>query len=242
MSTAIDGAGTTEALWQQWLPARCWPSLDLDAAAGRRVVVLAAHPDDEVLGVGGLMVRLSRLGCPLVVVWATDGEGSHPESTVFSRDHLAQIRRAESRRALARLDVRPADTHHLGLPDSGLADCRAALATDLRQIIAADDLVIAPWENDGHPDHDTVGQVALEVSPHAWRYPIWMWHWGHPDHADVPWQRLHTIEVPDQFTKAAAISEFTSQVAPLGNAPADAAVLPPHVLARFNRPEEWVFA
>jgi LmbE family N-acetylglucosaminyl deacetylase len=42
--------------------------------------------------------------------------------------------------------------------------------------------------------------------------------------------------------KAAAIAAFRSQIAPLGPAEADAAILPPYVLARFARPFEVVFA
>lgn len=40
----------------------------------------------------------------------------------------------------------------------------------------------------------------------------------------------------------AAIAAFPSQIAPLGPAPDDAAILPPHVLARFTRPFEMLFA
>ncbi|HEX3705667.1 MAG TPA: PIG-L family deacetylase, partial [Mycobacteriales bacterium] len=78
MTATIEGLGTDEAIWKPWLTVDRWTELDLSAALDRRTVVVAAHPDDEVLGAGGLMMKLARMGCPMVVVWATDGEASHP--------------------------------------------------------------------------------------------------------------------------------------------------------------------
>ena len=74
-------AGTDETVWSSWPAPAGWPELDLAALADTSVVVLAAHPDDEVLGVGGLLARLAGLGADLRLVWATDGEASHPCST-----------------------------------------------------------------------------------------------------------------------------------------------------------------
>jgi LmbE family N-acetylglucosaminyl deacetylase len=240
VAAAIVGDGTTEDIWSPWLAEQQWPHLDLTCVAGRRVVVLAAHPDDEVLGVGGLMVTLASRGHELVIVWATDGEASHPGSTVTSQSRLRQIRRGESRNAIAQLGLSPSSTHHLELPDSRLASSQPALRAALSRIARADDLVIAPWYQDGHPDHDTLGATAASCGARTWHYPIWMWHWAAPDDARVPWQRVRVSALADVRAKAAAISKFVSQVEPLGPAAGDAAILPPPVVARFLRPYEWI--
>ena len=39
------------------------PRVALDPAEVERVVVLAAHPDDESLGAGGLLSQAARTGC-----------------------------------------------------------------------------------------------------------------------------------------------------------------------------------
>ena len=70
--------GTAETEWEQWSGPEGWPALDPASLLGRPVVVLAAHPDDEVLGAGGLVCRLAAAGAHLRFVWATDGEASHP--------------------------------------------------------------------------------------------------------------------------------------------------------------------
>lgn len=240
VSPTIVGDGTSEAIWRPWLAAESWPALALSPVSGRRVVVLAAHPDDEVLGVAGLMSRLALLGHELVVVWATDGEASHPGSTAMSAQELGRRRREESRRALARLGVAPSATHHLGLPDGSLSSLRRTLRAELGRIVGADDLVIAPWREDGHPDHEALGEEACLLGAVTWQYPIWMWHWARPADDRVPWDRFRAAAVADVESKAAAISMFGSQVEPLGPAVEDAAILPPHVVARFLRAYEWL--
>ncbi|HEX3705107.1 MAG TPA: PIG-L family deacetylase, partial [Mycobacteriales bacterium] len=175
-------------------------------------------------------------------VWATDGEASHPATTALTRLELAALRRAESERALEALGVTPSATHHLGLPDSGLSDHVEELRGALEGILRTDDLVIAPWVADGHPDHEIAGLVSRDSGCECWQYPVWMWHWASPTDLRVPWDRIRTHEVPDRGAKLAAIAEFVTQIHPIGPHAEDAAVLPPQVLARFVRPTEWIFS
>jgi LmbE family N-acetylglucosaminyl deacetylase len=240
VTTAIAGSGTPETLWRPWFDDRPWPPLDLDRLADRRLVVLAAHPDDEVLGVGGMLCALAGGGSRIVTVWATDGEASHPASHAIEPGKLAGLRREESQRALAELGVTPTLSVTLGLPDGGLGDCLPALRSALRDLVGPDDVVLAPWRGDGHPDHEAVGSVAAELATTLLEYPIWMWHWAMPDDGRVPWSRLRTVAVPDPAAKVRAIDAFDTQVRPIGPAPEDAAILPPELVARFVRPYESV--
>jgi LmbE family N-acetylglucosaminyl deacetylase len=239
VTVTITGRGTTEVEWTGWLDERSWPLLDLAAVSGRRVCVLAAHPDDEVLGAAELISQLAARGQEIVAVWASDGEASHPDSKACSQRELGSIRRAESRAALARLGVRPSATHHFGFPDGGLTAHLDDLARELSHLTDPDDLVITPWAGDGHPDHEAIARAAEGLGAVRWQYPIWMWHWAIPGDDRVPWERMHVAELDDVALKAAAIEEFASQVRPIGSAPEDAAILPRHVVARFLRRFEW---
>jgi LmbE family N-acetylglucosaminyl deacetylase len=242
VTAVIDGVGTAEASWRPWLAEREWTRLDPSLVLGHRVVVLAAHPDDEVLGVGGLLAHLAIVKVPMVVIWASDGEASHPGSTVFDPAELALLRRAESTEAIAALGVQPEAVHHLGLPDSSLASHESELQTAIADLTRADDVVIAPWRGDGHPDHEAVGRVADRLTvASVWQYPIWMWHWARPGDERVPWDGLCASPVDDLPGKARAIAMFASQVQPIGPEPADEAVLAPHVVAHFQRANEWLF-
>lgn len=244
----IEGTGTSEGHWLGWLArARLEPAmLPVGArATGRRAVVLAAHPDDEVLGAGGLLRRLSRTGWQVDVAWASDGEASHPDSSALARVELARLRREESLAAREVLGLRGTTTW-FGLPDSALEAHEDALRDAAADLVSGADLVLAPWHGDGHPDHEACGRVALELAGRqgtpVWELPIWAWHWGGADELGPRWPHARVVHLdPDeQHAKAAAVQAFATQVHPLGEGPGDAPVLPPSVLARFSRPVEVV--
>jgi LmbE family N-acetylglucosaminyl deacetylase len=241
----IAAPGTAEADWAGWLPQQDWPAWTPDPA-WTRVAVCAAHPDDEVLGVGGLMAALVTAGVRLDLVAATDGEGSHPGSTVLTPAALAAARVAETHDALAELGVR-ARTTRLELPDSGLAGREPELTERLAAAVAGCDAVLAPWTGDAHPDHEAVGRAAVAAGEAlgvpVWQYPVWTWHWATPADPRVPWHTAHRVALPPgvRAAKRAAVARFVTQVAPIGPAAADRAVLPPDVLAHFDRDAEVVF-
>jgi len=222
------------------------------------VVVLAAHPDDEVLGVGGLLVRLADRGCDLLVVTATEGEASHPGSPTVSPAELATRRRNEQDAALVDLGHAAAERMHLHLPDSRLVERERELGDRLQVVLGDADLLLAPWAGDGHPDHEAAGRAArrgvaelaavtaaVGGSDHAralWEYPVWAWHWARPDTDALPWQRARVValELHQQQAKRDAVGRFASQLHPLSDHPADAAVLPPAVREHFDRAYEIV--
>lgn len=238
MVRPIEGDGTPESRWQQWDAFATWPALPLGDAG--TPLVVAPHPDDEILGVAGLLATLGA--AELVAV--TDGEASHPGSTVHSQDELALIRRAETSEALRRLGIGDATVHRLGHPDGKIDE--DALTATLTGLLTPGRWCLATWREDGHPDHEAVGRAAAAACAVTGavllEYPIWAWHWAVPDDPRVPWRTASRIdlELAAREAKAAAIAAFPSQIAPLGPEPADAAILPPHVLARFSRPFEVV--
>jgi len=94
-----------------------------------RAVVVAPHPDDEVLGAGGLVARLVRRRQPVDVVFLTSGDGyleaaglaaeTCPQDAWALRE-LAVVRQGEARTAATRLGLDPAHLHFLGFPDGDL--------------------------------------------------------------------------------------------------------------------------
>ncbi len=154
-----------------------------------RVVVVAPHPDDAILGVGGLLQQLDRAGWVVDMVAVTDGEASHPRSTRISPDDLVTRRSQERDTAFDRLGVRPVRVSRLGLPDGAVFQQEEHLRQALEERLdtagpggqpgdtagpggqpgdtagpggqprGPATLCLVPWCHDGHPDHDAVGRA-----------------------------------------------------------------------------------
>jgi LmbE family N-acetylglucosaminyl deacetylase len=233
----IDQPGTSEKAWDSWPDLRHLPSAAPSTWAS--VVVVAAHPDDEVLGVGGTMALVAAAGVRLRLIAVTDGEASHPGSDPAV---IGSVRTAESATALDLLGVREAEVIRLRLPDTGLASHEDELSGLLRELCAGFAVCLAPWEEDAHADHEAAGRAARQAGSADGRtvlsYPIWMWHWAKPADPRAPWHRACQIPLPADVAarKRSAIRAFASQLA--GRGPALDPVLPPGVVAHFTREQE----
>ena len=241
----IRGVGTDEPTWNAATSLAALPVADVAdwTQRYRRIWVLAPHPDDEIMALGGALSRLSALGADLHIVAVTDGEASHVASDVWPAARLAATRPQEMQRGLDRLDVR-AEVTRLGLPDGRVGAHRQDLLKALVERVGDEDLLLATCRFDGHPDHEACGDVAVLAAEltgaQVHEYPVWLWHWSRPDDHVVPWNRARRLPIDAQILarKRTAMNEFTSQIERDG--PRDAQ-LPPYVLSRFLRPYEVVF-
>ena len=148
------------------------------AVPHRHVVVVAPHPDDEIIGAAALIVALRRQGWRVTVVIVSDGAASHPGSTRWPAARLTAARQRESRLALRRLGVAAGAVRFLGLPDSGVSGHIAVCRRALRRIVSTTggaDLLVGPAAGDAHPDHRAVA-AALSRLPGRMRrlaYQVW---------------------------------------------------------------------
>lgn len=238
----IVGDGQSEAAWRAspWLAAlpEQVPAQLLEGR--RRLVLLSPHPDDETLACAGLLRAASQAGLAIELVAVTDGEACYPGDAAWTPERLRAVRPREVAQAFAALGVR-AQVRRLQISDGGVSAHAGALDAALRTRLQPGDLVLAPWEEDGHPDHDAVGRVALAAASQPGirllRYPVWAWHWLSPQ-GRAPFDAVRMPLAPDTVArKQRAIACFASQLQ--GDAPeAPAPILPPHVVARFHRPFE----
>src|SRR5262245_7910064 len=136
------------------------------------LMIVHAHPDDEVIGSGGTLARYSDEGVQTVLVTATLGEEGEivvaDLNTPEVKARLAEVRREELRRAAAILGI----THQefLGYRDSGMAgtpandhpdcfhqaDMEEATGRLVRLVRAYRPQVLVSYNEHGgygHPDH-----------------------------------------------------------------------------------------
>jgi LmbE family N-acetylglucosaminyl deacetylase len=234
-------AGTDERTWLGSSRLRTLPSLRVTPPG--RLVIVAPHPDDEVLGAGGLLQSMHHLGVELAIVAVTDGEGSHPVAHSRGVD-IASTRAAESTVALDRLGCGPVPVTRLGLPDGAVASEISRLTEALSDLLGPDDLCLTPWRSDGHPDHDATGVATLAVAAATGtavlEYLVWAWHWASPDNAVVPWPNCRRFDLSSaqRARKRRATNAFSSQISPHRSEQRKGPVLTDAVLQRFWRPFE----
>jgi LmbE family N-acetylglucosaminyl deacetylase len=224
---SLEGSGTPESVWSACDELRRLAACRLTVPESGRLVVVAPHPDDEVLGAAGACSTLAEQGARIVLVAVTDGEASTPDR----REELRRVRPHEAAHAAAVLGTTPYVVHSLGLPDGRVRADEVAPA--LGTLLQPGDLVLAPWVRDGHPDHDQVG-LAAEQACHRGgssllAYLVWAWHWAAP--SDLPWEKAVRLDLDDAMAdrKRRAVACFTSQIT--GPRP----VLSAQILRRLTR-------
>lgn len=242
------GEGTREAHWHRSAYLRRLPAWTVGAFLGRcvRVVVVSPHPDDEVLGCGGLLHACAARGMPIAIASVTGGEACYPGNPRWPRAHLLRERRRELACALAALGV-PTQAVPLGFADGRVARDEASLLRRLRAFIGPGDLVLGPWHRDGHPDHEAVARAArraaLAAGARHREFPVWGWHWARPTGEDFDAADAVRIALSPEAraAKRDAMACFRSQTG-VGVDGIDAPILTPDVVARFARPFEVFFA
>ena len=214
-----------------------------------RIVVVAAHPDDEALGVGGLIALAAARGHPTTVVLLTGGEASHPASRTHSPTDMAALRRAEFTAAMAEL-APGAVLIRLGFPDGAVRDHIGEIACALEPLLARGPAwVFVTWRRDRHPDHEAAALAVARVAADrddltVWHYPVWAWHWFDPDVDTFPAEQMRRVplDAAAQQRRARALVRYRSQTEPLSDLPGDEPVVTRAVLDHANRPFDVVIA
>ncbi|HEV7951230.1 MAG TPA: bifunctional PIG-L family deacetylase/class I SAM-dependent methyltransferase [Glaciihabitans sp.] len=236
--------GTAAEAWAADGRLAALPALDIDTSD--RAMVIAAHPDDETLGAGGLIAECFLRGIPVTVVIVTDGAASHEASAPDEISALVARREQEARTAVDILAPGSSVTF-LGFPDGAVREQRDAIQEALTSLVeqsAGTTTLVAPWRGDGHRDHRVLGEICADVSSAAGlrlvEYPIWMWHWSTPENATTPWENMQALQLRPQSVaaKRRAIAAYESQITAGSAEPGDEAVLHPKFLRHFGRSSE----
>ena len=167
MTTIEPLAGTDESRWAEWSAPARWPALDLGELARQPLLVVARAP-----GRRGPRRRrpagclLAGLGADLRLLWATDGEASHPgrrprrpDGSRRSGGRSRRPRRAGSGRPPHRASVS-------GCPTAAWRVTRTTspAAAPRRD---PDDLVLAPWRRTATPTTRPAARPPRPVAPDA---------------------------------------------------------------------------
>ena len=141
-----------------------------------KVLALAAHPNDDILGCGGLLKILADNGSKIKVIYFADGSRG-TKSAEARRDIIAD-REEEARKAGEVVGIGAQE--FIRLPDSDLKPS-VEVAARIRREVEFDmpDLILAPHFEDIHPDHHSVAEIlhiglkGFEKHLNIWLYEVW---------------------------------------------------------------------
>jgi LmbE family N-acetylglucosaminyl deacetylase len=133
---------------------------DIGIDALKRVLIIAPHPDDEVLGCGGVISSLKEVGLWVGVLFITKGEKGFLNPAVRMEEALAV-------KKLLGYDI----VEFWDYPDGNTRDYKKNVKESLKSFLLKEevDLALCPAVYDFHPDHKTLGEVCFEL--HEELYP-----------------------------------------------------------------------
>ena len=138
----------------------------VERAPGRRITIVAPHPDDELMGPGGTLLRALSEGATATVIYLTDGE---------VESERAATRRHEASSVAAALGYQPVFFGHRSAEAmlAGDAPLRLARAIEASQ----PDVLFFPFVLDDNKEHRfanfMLSAAIATDSGLAWRGDVW---------------------------------------------------------------------
>jgi LmbE family N-acetylglucosaminyl deacetylase len=133
----------------------------VETPPGAKIVVLSPHPDDDILGCGGVLAKHANIGASIASVYMTDGRKGDPSFS--SEDELVKERQKEARSACDVIGIRQLE--FLGARDQELR-ATTKIVKQLEQVLAKcnPDLVYVPFFLDNHLDHLETNRVLVQAA------------------------------------------------------------------------------
>ena len=141
-----------------------------------KIVVLAPHMDDEVIGCGGTLARHIERGAEITIIYLSDGR--HGGVTPAGLSDVSRTRKREAALAMEALGIRKIIFMDA---EDGTLDSTPELAVRLRELLEKirPELVYLPFFLEEHPDHRAVSKIlteAIDSGKHLFRcmaYEVW---------------------------------------------------------------------
>lgn len=141
----------------------------------KKAICIQPHPDDNEIGMGGVIAKLVSEGCKVHYITVTDGSLGLLDSSI-THEALANIRKKEAEASGNLLGVK--DFHYLNYKDGTLQDIHQ-LAGDIGEIIRTvkPDIIFCPdpWvPYEAHQDHVVTGKAVAQsfISTWLYEYPL----------------------------------------------------------------------
>ena len=186
----------------------------------KKTVIIAPHPDDEVIGCAGLIQALVVRGMPPHVIILTGGEGSHRGCCDTSAEEIIAARHQLTLKAAATLGLPVSHIHCFHYPDGGVT--LEHPETERLQTLLSEQnplSVFVPHRGEGWSDHLQAAESAKHLlkgkNVSIYEYCVWMWYYN-VWRLDSCNARLLRMSRTHHQRKLQAIDEYVTPLAPCG--------------------------
>ncbi len=185
-----------------------------------QTLIIAPHPDDEIIGCAGLIQQLIAQSQTPHIVFMTGGEGSHKGCCDIDAETLSKNRRGLARNINSSLGVKEENLHFLNYPDGGIKEEHKETDTlkSLIETIRPATIFVPHW-GEGWPDHLNTRLIGKELAKtcgaDVYEYCVWMWYYNT---WHLNWKQGFIINMTEQEhkNKIKAIEDYTLPTAPCG--------------------------
>lgn len=183
-------------------------------------VIIAPHPDDEVIGCAGLIQTLVERGTPPHIIILTGGEGSHRGCCDTPNSHIIAARQQLTTRAMETLGLPASNIHRLEYPDGDIAFAHVETEKlkSLLHLLSPNALFV-PHCGEGWSDHiNVMGIVKKLMKCHVvniYEYCVWMWYYN-VWKLDNKNARILKMTPAQHQRKLQAIEQYVTPLAPCG--------------------------
>lgn len=136
------------------------------------VLIIAAHPDDEVLGCGGTIAKMSSNGVKVNIAFLADGVSSRNLQSEIDLEELKR-RRAASEVACAILGAQP--PHFGDLPDNQLDTVSLlSITNEVEKLITSHQpsIILTHHAGDVNIDHQKLNQAVITACRPQMGHPV----------------------------------------------------------------------
>jgi LmbE family N-acetylglucosaminyl deacetylase len=214
------------------------------------ILLICPHPDDEILGLGGLIIKMLDRGSKIHIIYLTDGEGSNadPDLEEIKRQRILLSNNVCSKLGIFDSAILRLHIHDGAIPHASEAGFDEAVNL-IKEIIdkIKPDAVFVTHPHDFWPfDHVASAQITKEavlksyIRPQLWFF--WVWAWFNVR----PWKLLRSkfhnlqkVDISDQLIrKRELINVYLDEVS-TGHKPWSG-ILPKPLIKAFHFPIEII--
>ena len=184
-----------------------------------KIVIVAPHPDDEVMGCGGLIQRMHGQGCDIHIFVLTGGEGSHRGCCKMAGEQIIDARRALCKGIDNSLGIDSEHLHMFSYPDGGIAYSHEETER-LRFLLhwIKPDAVFVPHWGEGWPDHVNTRAIVKSILGKEiplFEYSVWLWYYNV---WRLDWKNMRVLRMTteEQKRKLKAVDDYVTPKAPCG--------------------------